>query len=92
MGTALVKLKIMPDSPDANLEELKQKLEEEVKKDSEEGMKITFEEQPIAFGLTAVIVGFALDESKQVDPIQERLTALEHVNSAEVEDFRRAFG
>lgn len=90
MGTALIKLKIMPDSPDANLEEIKKKVEEILKQETE--MKITFEEEPIAFGLVAIIAGFALDESKQIDPIQEKITGLEHVNSAEVSDFRRAFG
>ena len=90
MGTALVKLKIMPDSPDANLDEIKQKTEEILKQETD--MKITFEEEPVAFGLKAVIAGFALDESKQVDPIQDKISAIEHVNSAEVADFRRAFG
>ena len=92
MGTALVKLKIMPTSPDVDLNELQTKIEEIIKQDSVEGMKITFEQEPIAFGLVALIPGFAMDESKQVDPIQDKITALEEVNSAEVSDFRRAFG
>tara|TARA_Y100000310_G_scaffold203864_1_gene204112 strand:- start:318 stop:596 length:279 start_codon:yes stop_codon:yes gene_type:complete len=92
MGTALIKLKIMPTSPEVNLEELQKKVEEILSIEAIEGMKITHEKEPIAFGLTALISGFAMDESKQVDPIQEKITALENVNSAEVADFRRAFG
>ena len=82
----------MPTSPDVNLEELQKKVEEIISKESKEGMKITYEKEPIAFGLVALIPGFAMDESKQVDPIQDKITALEEVNSAEVADFRRAFG
>ena len=92
MGTALVKLKIMPDSPEADLEAIKQKAEEIIKAEAEQGMKITFEEEPIAFGLKAVIAGFAIDESKQIDPLQDKIQEISNVKSAEVADFRRAFG
>jgi elongation factor 1-beta len=90
MGIALVKLKVMPISPEVDLEALKSKLSELLadKVDSE----LAFEEEPIAFGLTALITGFKLDESKQIDPIQDQIKDLEDVNSAEVADFRRAFG
>jgi elongation factor 1-beta len=90
MGTALVKLKIMPDSPDANLEEIKEKASSIINPEADSEAK--FEEEPVAFGLKAVIAQFAIDESKEIDPIQEKITELSNVNSAEVCDFRRAFG
>ncbi len=90
MGVALVKLKVMPESLETNLEELKEKIKEILGSDVDS--EITFEEEPIAFGLKALIAGFALDESKEIDPIQAKLTALEDIKSAEVSDFRRAFG
>jgi len=90
MGTALVKLKIMPESPGVDLEALKQKITESIKADVDSDIK--FEEEPIAFGLTALITQFAIDESKQIDPIQEKVTSIENIKSAEVADFRRAFG
>ena len=80
----------MPDSPEANLDEIKTKVKESIKSDVDSD--ITFEEQPVAFGLVAVIAGFAIDESKQIDPIQDKIKEIENVQSAEVEDFRRAFG
>jgi len=90
MGIALVKLKVMPESLDVDLEALKTKIEELI--GSEVDSKINYEEEDIAFGLKALITGFSLDESKEIDPIQAKLTELEEVKSAEVSDFRRAFG
>jgi len=90
MGIALVKLKIMPESLEINLEELKTKVKDLISKDIDS--EINFEEEEIAFGLKALITGFSLDESKEIDPIQDKLIALEEIKSAEVADFRRAFG
>jgi len=90
MGTALVKLKIMPVNPSVDLEVIKEKAKEIIEKESD-GI-VNFEEEPVAFGLKAVIAGFAIDESKQIDPIQDEVAEIEDVNSAEVSDFRRAFG
>jgi len=90
MGTALVKMKIMPENPEVDLEVIKAKVSELLKEkvDSE----VTYEEEPVAFGLIAVIAGFALDESKEIYPIQAKIDEIENVKSAEVSDFRRAFG
>jgi len=56
------------------------------------GMRTSFVEEPIAFGLKAVIAGFDIDEAYPLDPIEESLREIENVNSAEVADMRRAFG
>jgi len=56
-----------------------------------EGRNINFEEEAIAFGLKAVIVGFALDESKELEPIENKLGEVKNVNSAQITDMRRAF-
>jgi len=90
MGIALIKMKIMPESPEVDLEAVKNKVTESIREDVDSD--ITYEEEPIAFGLKAIIANFSLDESKQIDPIQEKLTSIENVKSAEVADFRRAFG
>jgi elongation factor 1-beta len=90
MGTALVKIRIMPTSPDADLEKIKDSafsiIEENKAKNA------MFDEEPIAFGLKAVIASFDLDESLPLEPIEESLRKIENVNSAEVVDMRRAFG
>jgi elongation factor 1-beta len=90
MGTALIKIKIMPSSPEVDLEEIKTKAREVI--EGGEGKINDFKEEPIAFGLKAVIVGFALDESKELEPIEESLKKIENVNSVQVIDMRRAFG
>ena len=90
MGTALIKIKLMPSSPDVDLEKIKAKAKEVVEKG--DGKKISFEEEPIAFGLKAIIVFFALDESKELESIENELAEIENVNSSQVVDMRRAFG
>jgi len=90
MGTALIKIKIMPASPETNLGEIKNKAEAIIV--GNKGESCQFEEQPIAFGLKAVIAGFALDEKYELGPIEEGLKKIENVNSVEVIDMRRAFG
>jgi len=90
MGTMLMTYKIMPSSPDVNLKELEGKIKEVLEK--AEGKKIRFEQEPVAFGLKAIKAGFDLDESKNLDPIQEEIQNIENVSSIEVDDMRRAFG
>jgi len=90
MGTALIKIKIMPASVETNLEEIKEKAKIAI--ESNKGKRPNFEEEPIAFGLKAVIAGFEIDEGDELNPIEEALRKIENVNSAEVIDMRRAFG
>ncbi|MBR9701413.1 elongation factor 1-beta [Candidatus Pacearchaeota archaeon] len=90
MGIALIKIKLMPTAVDTNLDEIKEKAKVAI--ESNKGKHPMFEEEPIAFGLKAVIAGFELDEEDELDPIEEALRKIETVNSAEVVDMRRAFG
>jgi len=90
MGTALVTIKIMPESIDVDLEALQEKVKQITQETG--GEKPTTKTEPIAFGLNAIILNFALDESKSIDNIQDKLKELPEVSSAEVIDFRRAFG
>ena len=90
MGIALIKIKLMPTSPEVNLEEIKTKAKEII--ESNKGLRSTFDEEPIAFGLKAVIANFDLDEENELEPIENQLREIENVNSAEVVDMRRAFG
>jgi elongation factor 1-beta len=90
MGIALIKIKIMPSSPEVNLEELKAKAKETIEK--QQGKITNVNEEPIAFGLKAVIVSFELDESKELEMIENELKKIENINSVQVIDMRRAFG
>ncbi len=90
MGTALIKIKMMPESTDVDFEGIKGLAQELI--ESNKGSKVNFEIQPVAFGLNALIAGFALDEADELEPIENALRGLENINSAEVVDMRRAFG
>ena len=90
MGTALLKYKIMPTSPEVNLEEIKEQAKKVV--ENNKGKNCRFEEEPIAFGLKAVMVFFDIDESQELEPLEKELNKIENVNSAEIIDMRRAFG
>ena len=90
MGTALVTIKIMPENPQVNLDEI-QKIAKKITTENG-GEKSLTKIEPIAFGLNAIILNFSLDESKSIDDIENPLKDLKNVSSAEVIDFRRAFG
>jgi len=90
MGTALVTIKIMPESPEADLEAIQEKAKQIVAENG--GEKTSTKTEPVAFGLNAIVINFALDESKSVDDIENPLKNINDVSSAEVTDFRRAFG
>jgi elongation factor 1-beta len=90
MGTAIVKIKIMPKNPKINLEEVELKAKETIKKHTTSDMKIEIE--PIAFGLKALNIIFVIDESKSTEEIEKQLSKIKGVNSAEVVDLRRSLG
>lgn len=90
MGTALVKIKIMPENPQINLEEIEKKAVDIAKKNKAQNPKT--ETEPIAFGLNAVILQFAIDELESIDKVENPLRKIKGVSSAEIIDFRRAFG
>ena len=91
MGITLIKIKLMPSSPDENLEEIKKKAKSIIEKNK--GKRVSFEEQLIAFGLKAIVVGFEQDEEKgELDPIENALNEIKNVSHVEVVDMRKAFG
>ncbi len=89
MGIVAVKIKLMPASPDTNLK----KIEEQAKKDIEAlgGKNPSFTQEPIAFGLKAIIPFFAWPEEKAIEPLEQKLAKIKDVNSVQVIDMRRAF-
>lgn len=88
MGTALFKIKLMPESPEVNFESLKEKTTQII---SElQGDLTGFEEQPIAFGLKALIIGLRISEDIESSEIEEKLGKVEGVSSVQIIDYRRA--
>ena len=49
-----------------------------------------FVQEPIAFGLKAVIVTFIFPEEKEMDTLEESLAKIRDVNSVQIIDMRRA--
>lgn len=91
MATAGIQFKIMPDGVDTNLEELKIKIKEKVET-FESGVFNGAEEQPIAFGLKALIITIALSEDEESDAVEKAISEIEGISSVELTDYRRAVG
>ncbi len=91
MAKMFVTLKIMPDSPEINLNSLRDKIKGTVEK--YEGELLDKDEiVPVAFGLNALKVIFYIDESKGSEEISEAVNKLKGISSCEVVDMRRAVG
>ena len=82
MGEVLTTMKIMPDSPEIDLEAIK----ETIKSSMPEGAKIhDIAEEPIAFGLVAIILNFITEDGEGgSEPVEEMVQAIEGVASFEI--------
>ena len=87
MGTAGIKIKIMPTSPEVNLEEIKNNAKALIEEKG--GKNCRFEEEPIAFGLKAIMVYFDWPEEKELEELENKLKEIKNINSAEIVDMRR---
>jgi len=85
-----VKIKVMPSSPNANLEKIKKETKEIIIREG--GKNCSFEEEPIAFGLKALIALFLWSEEKSLDELEKKLEKIEDISSIQVIDIRKAFG
>ncbi|MFH1710870.1 MAG: elongation factor 1-beta [Nanoarchaeota archaeon] len=90
MAVVAIKIKIMPESLDVSLPDLQIKLEEKVSKSG--AMNVSFTEENVAFGLKALIIQLAWPEEKDTNPLETDLSEMEGVSSAQIIDYRRAFG
>jgi len=90
MAVAALKIKLMPESLDVSLDDLKEKVQEKASKMG--AMNISFNEENIAFGLKALIVTLAWPEEKDTGILESELGAIEGISSSQIIDYRRAFG
>ena len=92
MAKVIVTLRIMPDSPEADLDALEAAVKEKIAEFCGETETRT-ELKPIAFGLKAVQIMFVAEESKgTTDPLEQSIAQIDHVQSIEVTEVRRAIG
>ena len=88
MAKIVVVMKIYPEDANADLNELKDR----IKKSLPNGVSVhNFDEEPIAFGLKALIASIVIpsDEGGVMDPVEESVKALPGVSQIEVMMVRR---
>lgn len=86
MGDVAAILKVMPESPEVDLESLK----ETIKNTLNENEFERIEEEPIGFGLVALNVTIVVDDGEGgTEPAEKALAAIEDVQNVEVTDIRR---
>jgi elongation factor 1-beta len=90
MGFIAVQMKLMPDSPSTDLQAIEKKAEEIINSMHKTIVKV--EEEPIAFGLKAMILSFAWNDEIETEKLESELQKIEHVSSVEILDVRKAFG
>ena len=90
MANVVITIKIMPTSPDVDLEAIKEKAKEKLSAFNAHIGSV--EEEPIAFGLKAIKIIFLVPETQNPDVIEDSLKEIENVESVEIIDVRRAVG
>ena len=87
MGEVVATIKVMPISPETDLEQLKADIEANIPDDAE-FHKI--EEEPIAFGLVALNLIFIIEDGEGgTESTEEAMAKLADVASVEITDTRR---
>ena len=89
-GTVALKMKILPTGLEINLKDIEKHARHAL--ESLKAKNLSFLEEPIAFGLKALIISCAWPEETSVDEAENKLNAIKGVSSSEVIDYRRAFG
>ena len=96
MATVVITLKIMPKSPDVNLDKVYTeacKMVREFLDQKHKDGEIRKEIEPIGFGLKALKLLFAMDENLgTTDKLEDNLKKISDVESVECTDARRAIG
>jgi translation elongation factor aEF-1 beta len=82
MAKILISYRILPTEVTVNLEELKQKIKENLPEDSS---VYRFAEEPIAYGLTALIAHIIIPEDKPggLDELERALQKIEEISQME---------
>ncbi|MCD7782071.1 MAG: elongation factor 1-beta [Methanosphaera sp.] len=86
MGDVASIIKVMPESPEVDLEALKESIKNVIEGDAFERI----EEDPIGFGLVALNVTVVVDDGEGgTEPIEAAIADLDEVQNVEVIDVRR---
>ncbi|QIB74875.1 elongation factor 1-beta [Halogeometricum borinquense] len=87
MGKVAAKMKVMPNSPEIDLDELQERLEDSLP----EGAKINgFERDDVAFGLVALLPTVIVpDDAGGTEAVEEAFSDVDGVESVSVENVGR---
>ena len=87
MGKVAAKLKVMPQSPEVDLDALEERIEDALP----EGARINgFERDDVAFGLVALLPTVIVpDDAGGTEAVEESLAGVEEVESVAVENVGR---
>mgnify|MGYP000306645362 CR=1 FL=1 len=87
MSKVAAKIKVMPESPEVDLDALEERLEDALP----EGAKINgFERDDVAFGLVALLPTVIVpDDAGGTDVVEEAFAGVDEVESVEVESVGR---
>ena len=89
MADVIITIKVMPESPEIDLTSLEGTIKQNLEEEECKVMQINTEN--VAFGLKALMVTFARDESKgDTEPVEQKISDIEGVNSVQVTDIKRA--
>jgi elongation factor 1-beta len=91
MGTAALKIRIMPESPESDLEAIKGRLID-LATSHDKVLVHRIEEEEIAFGLKAIIITLVWPEELDQSVVEDEFAKIPEVNSVQVIDFRRVVG
>ncbi len=92
MGKAIITFKLMPESPEVDLAPIKEKALEIAKEAGSIG-EMQAKEEPIAFGLKAVLVLAMYEvEGSDFDAIAIKMGEIEEVQSSEIAKMDLALG
>jgi len=91
MAQAIVTMKIMPEGPDVDLKKLEELATLEIKTFGGDAGKV--ETEPVAFGIKSLKLIFVMDEKiGSTEELEKTISGIDHVQSVEVTDVRRAIG
>lgn len=87
MGEVVATIKLMPESPDMDMDKVKAEIKNLIPEDTE---LHSIEEEPIAFGLVALNVMVVVDDAEGgTEQVEENLSNIDEIASLEVVDVRR---
>jgi elongation factor 1-beta len=88
MAKVIASIKIFPNEPSTDLSELKSRIEKRLPKDAS---IIASKEEPIAFGLVAIIANIAMPEeiSGKMDEVEEAIKSTDGVSEIQVMNVTR---